>query len=400
MLVSRAKAGTAVPLAVPAALLMAAAASAQGLPPIEWKFANGGALTFYGQINMGVLQYDDGIDSETYGPIDNDNSSTRVGLRFTQTFGAWTFENVNEVKYAPYSTADINILQQSPTAEDWEFDNDDIRKIDFTLEHDRYGKFWAGQGSMATDDIAEIDLSGTDVIAYVGVADSAAAQIIRFSDPGLSFDESLSGIRIDDAFSTFDGDRRVRVRYDTPAFRGFTVAASFGRNLLSDDQEVRDQNLFDASVSYGNTFGDIELKGGLGYYYQEDDPSSWAGSASALHAPTGVNFTVSAGTADDGGGATTDDSRYWYAKLGLLRDFVAWGATAVSVDYYSGEDIFLDEDSGITSSTSDSWSLALVQMIDRANTELWLTYREYDYADNAASYEDGSAVFGGARFSF
>ena len=44
--------------------------------------------------------------------------------------------------------------------------------------------------------------------------------------------------------------------------------------------------------------------------------------------------------------------------------------------------------------------MSLVQNIDRANTELWLTYRTYDYSDNVASYEDGQAIFGGARFKF
>ena len=41
---------------------------------------------------------------------------------------------------------------------------------------------------MATDGIQEIDLSGTDVIAYSSVADLAGGQIVRFSDPGLGFD--------------------------------------------------------------------------------------------------------------------------------------------------------------------------------------------------------------------
>jgi hypothetical protein len=63
-----------------------------------------------------------------------------------------------------------------------------------------------------------------------------------------------------------------------------------------------------------------------------------------------------------------------------------------------GDDIHLDADAGITSSSSASRGLALVQTIDRANTELWLAYRDYDYADTAARYEAGQAVFGGARF--
>ena len=377
-------------------LLVATAASSQGLSPIKAEFANGATLQFYGQINKGVLNYDDGVDSETYGLIDNANSNTRVGLRYNQDFGAWHFENVNEIGYAPFSTDNTSIIHQSPDAENWEFSNANIRKLDFTLQNDRYGKFWLGQGSMATDGIYEMDLSGTTVIDYSSVADSASGQIIRLSGPGLSFDESLSGITIGDAFTNYDGPRRVRIRYDTPAFNDFTFAASFGRNLLSDDPDVREENIADAAVAYEHTYGDVELVGGLGYYWQENDIRNWGGSVSALHTPTGLNATLAVGGQDtDGGGGS-----YWYGKLGVIRDLVSWGSTAAAIDYYTGDDIFLDPDAGITSSSSDSVGVSLVQRIDRANTELWLTWRTYDYSDNTASYETGQAIFGGARFKF
>jgi hypothetical protein len=376
-------------------LAFTAGAQAQGLPPVEWQAPTGGTLTFYGQINMGVLSYDDGIDTESYGLIDNDNSSTRAGLKYSHAFGDWTFENVNEIQYAPYSSANADILNTSPNSEDYEFTNANIRKLDFSFQNDRLGKFWLGQGSMATDGIQEIDLSGTDVIAYSSVADSAGGQIVRFSDPGLSFDESLSGVTIGDAFTNYDGPRRVRVRYDTPAYANFTFAAAYGRDLLSDEEDAREQNVFDASLIYENTFSDVEVQAGLGYYWQEDDITSWGGSVSGLHAPTGVNLTLGFGTGspDDG-----PDGQWWYGKLGLLRDFVAWGATAMSIDYYDGDDFFVTGDA--TSSSSKSWGLALVQNVDRANTEIWLTLRQYDYSDDVASYEDGQAVFGGARFRF
>ncbi len=376
--------------------------AAQGLPPVQRQFANGSTLRFYGQINKGVLQYDDGIDTESYGLIDNANSNTRVGLRYTQPLGDWTFENVNEIGYDPFSTSDINIVDDTVTREDYEVSNSNIRKLDFTLENDRYGKFWLGQGGMATDGTLEVDLSGTGVVAYSNVADSASAQIIRFSDPDLTFDASLSGIEIGDVFANLDGDRRVRIRYDTPEYANFTFAAAFGRNLLSDDPDVRDANLVDASITYGSTFNDtVEVEAASGYNWSEgvagaDDTAVWGGSASGLHTPSGVNLTFAAGTADQGG----DSATFWYGKLGLLRDFIALGDTAVSADYYSGDDFGLDADAGITSTSSDSWGLALVQTIERANAELWLTYRSYDYADNSASYDDGQAIFGGARFRF
>ena len=73
---------------------------------------------------------------------------------------------------------------------------------------------------MATDGIAEIDLSGTDVIGYSGVGDSASAQIIRYSDPTLFFADNP---QIGQAFQNYDGGRLARVRYDTPSF---TASAS------------------------------------------------------------------------------------------------------------------------------------------------------------------------------
>ena len=45
------------------ALLAAAPAVAQGIPRIEHEFPNGAKLRFFGQINKGILDYDDGVES-------------------------------------------------------------------------------------------------------------------------------------------------------------------------------------------------------------------------------------------------------------------------------------------------------------------------------------------------
>ena len=329
-------------LSTPTLLAFAGGVAAQGLPPIQREFSNGSVLTFYGQINKGILSYDDGRETKSYFLIDNDNSGTRAGISYTQEFDAWTFENVNEFSYAPYSTSTVNIEQDLPTSEDYEFSNANIRKLDFSFANDQYGKFWLGQGSMATDGILEIDRSGTDIIAYSGVADSAGAQIIRFSDPALADD--LSGPQIFDVFANLDGDRKVRVRYDSPSFANFTAAIAFGRDLLSDDFEVRDQNIFDAAVNYANDYGDFEVGAGLGYNWQDEDTSVFGGSASALHTPTGINLTFAGGKRN---GAGNEDPLFWYSKLGLLRSyFPSLGDTAMSIDYYSGDDFGVDDAAG------------------------------------------------------
>lgn len=381
---------------LPALLALATAGLAEGPPPIEHIFQNGGTVTLYGQINRGILAYDDGIDTETYYLIDNDTSSTRIGFRVKLPFfGGWTYENVNEFEYRPYSTANVNIIHDTPSPEEYDLGKHNIRKIDFSFAHEQFGRIWVGQGSMTTDTLAEIDLSGTNAASHSDVKDIAAAQIIRFSDPALRDD--FDGPEIKDAFKNYDGDRLVRLRYDTPKFRGFSAAVAAGQDKLADTEEERDLGQYDAALSYANSIDPIELNAGIGYYWNGDDTSRWLGSVSAIHTPSGVNATFAAGRQDEG---DVDAGLYWYGKLGLKRDFFTWGSTAMAVDYYSGADIFLDEDAGIANSTSESWSLALVQHIEPVNTELWFNYRNYDYDDDFSSYEDGQAIFAGARFKF
>ena len=54
-------------------------ASAEGLEPIEYTLGDGTVIRFSGQINMGVLHYDDGQDDFT-NFVDNENSSSRARL--------------------------------------------------------------------------------------------------------------------------------------------------------------------------------------------------------------------------------------------------------------------------------------------------------------------------------
>jgi hypothetical protein len=391
----------------------AAPAGGQGLPPLERAFASGATVRVYGQINQGILAYDDGNATDTYGLIDNANSGTRFGALYARPFGpAWEFGTRLEFGYTPYSTSNVN--QENPSDGDWGFDNDNIRWIDFSFANERAGTVFLGQGAMATDGIAELDLSGTGVIGYSSVADSAAAQLLRYTDP--DFDDGQFGPEIGEVFANYDGGRLTRIRYDTPDHAGFSAAFAFGRDLLDGDGDTRELNQYDAALLYATEVDAFAFEAGVGYYGNDDDVSVWAGSASGLHTPTGLNLTFAAGTEESGGASGS----YWYGKLGILRDVVAWGPSAAALDYYSGDDIYTEDgvelfdaegnpvldDFGnevagdITSSSSESWGLMLVQGIDAWNTELWLTFRSYEYSDNFASYEDGQAVFGGARFRF
>ncbi|WP_092861819.1 hypothetical protein [Albimonas pacifica] len=338
-----------------------------------------------------MLVYDDGRQTEVYPFVDAANSNSRIGLRFEKDFRTWSFENVYEIGYDPYSTGRVNVVDDSISDQEWQLQKSNIRRIDFIFHFAQFGDLSVGQGGMATDGVAERDLSGTGLVASSALADSASGQLFRFT--GAGGPGSISGVSVGDAFANFDGSRRVRVRYDTPRFAGFGVSASYGRDLLNDSRAVREQNLFDASLSYVGGFGDFALQGATGMALRDDNDARYLASATTLHKPTGLNLTLA-------GGLTEGEASFVYTKVGITRDLVSWGSTSFSVDYYTGDDVNLDAGAGITSSSSDSYGLAVVQKIDAANLEVYATYRNYDYSDNSADYSDGDAVFTGVRFRF
>jgi len=355
------------------------------LPALAQPFAYTFGTTEIGQINQGILQYDDGGESFTYALVDNDNSSTRFGVRSTSPLGSeWELFSNLEAEWQPRASNNVNQLDED--LYDGSFDNGNIRKIEARFENERFGRFWIGQGSMASDGIAEVDLSGTGVIAYVSVADTAGGQFFRQEDG------TLSDIDVGDVFSSLDGlSRKVRIRYDTPEFNGFQLKTSYGRDLLSDDEDTRDTNLFDLAVTYAGEFETFEIEAAAGIG-REDPPDGdsfdvFSGSVSGVHTPTGLNLTLAAGT------ETTDpEPSYGYVKLGWFRDFFEFGSSNFSIDYYGGQDFEVD------GSESQSYGFGAVQNFGRQ--QIWFTVRNYAFDEDAVDYDDGMAIFGGARIRF
>lgn len=351
---------------------------AEGLKPIEYTLGDGTVIRFSGQINMGVLHYDDGGDSFT-NFVDNDNSSSRVRLQIFNTTGEWKFESTLEAEYQPLAS---NVISQLDDTPDWDFPATNIRKAEVALAHDDFGKLWLGQGSMASDGSAEVDNSGTDVIAYSSLGDTAGGYLFRNSGNG------LSGVTVGSAFSNFDGmGRKLRVRYDTPTFHGFGLRASYGEDALG----KVDQPLYDIAAVYSGDFDQLELDAALAYSRNDStDLEILSGSVSGLHKPSGISLTLA------GAHEYTDgiEGRYGYVKVGYQRDFFEIGKTFFSVDYYFGTDV------AAAGSESNSIGLAAVQNIDDYNLRLWALWRDYAYDDDSGDYDDGQAVFGGALFKF
>ena len=230
------------------------------------------------------------------------------------------FGGLLEVAFSPNNSSDVS--QDNEDAGDLI----DVRRAETGVDSKRFGRLWLGEGSAATDNVAEYDLSGIDVIMYAGVADIVGG--LQFTDE----DGDLTGLTVADAFFDFDGDRQNRVRYDTPVF---------GPGLQFSTSAGADQR-YDASLNWGGDFdqwsgvevGPFTTLAAIGI----SDPSEngvdyrLMGSGSILHNPTGLNLTVSSGMdqADEGDPYNLYGKLGWYGdaqhprQYGLWRRLHAW----------------------------------------------------------------------------
>jgi predicted porin len=334
------------------------------------------SLTLSGQINRGLLYADDGANTALLN-VDNDNSSTRV--RFV---GVGNYDDeisigtVIEVQFESNSTANIKIDGSAPGGSDHFTE----RKLELYFDHKRYGRIWLGQGDTASNGTSEVDLSGTSVINYSGIADMAGG--IEFGGFGI-------GPQINQVFSNFDGlSRDDRIRYDTPNFGGFSLAASYADSRKSDV----------ALRFAGDIGGGLKLAGAIAYAINGVVDSQINGSASLLH-DSGFNVTGAAGVRDIQSGAVNPnrDPFFWYAKLGYI-----WGGgignTAFAIDYTVAEEI--EDDLAATGDELTSYGIFAVQKIDKIGTELYFGVRNHELDRVGQNFDDVFAVLGGARIKF
>jgi len=330
-------------------------------------------LTVSGQVNRGVLFADNGDDSEFF-YVDNDNSSTRV--RFVGVGQLTDDINVGtqiEVQFESNSTAAISFNQDSPAGPN----NFTERKLELYGDSKRLGRLWVGQGDTASNGTSEVDLSGTSVVAYSGIADMAG---------GLEFSTDSTGAigpQINAAFSNFDGlSRDDRLRYDTPRFGGFMASAS-----------VIDGGSWDVAGRFSGDVSGTKVAGAVAYADANSRQGfeQLNGSVSVL-LPMGLNFTAAAGTRDVKGGG--DDPVFYYGKLGYKFDAIDFGGTAVSIDYTMAEDIDVDGDE------FTSYGAFLVQDFDKIGTEFYIGFRNHELDRPGENFDDVFAVLTGARVKF
>lgn len=333
-------------------------------------------LSFYGQLNVMYLDYDDGIESNT-SVRDNGNSPGRLGLRLESDLdnGTGLFFNFETgVRRTDYNS----IFGIGPSGETSDWTRTLIRKAEVRVSVPDVGFFSFGQGSMAADGITGFDFSKTTVTANSSVGDTASGELARFTNG------TVSNQGLETFFPTFSGSRRFRARYDSPANRGLSGSVSLGRELLRDNN---DNTYADAALRYETRWRQFRVKTGIAYAYNDTSPDYFSGSVAGIDDQTGLNFALAAG-ADGGNG------QYAYGKIGIILDVFFWGRTSFSVDYYTSE----NPKTG--SSGSQSWGVALVQDREINQTQFYATYREYSIDGITAQFQDVNVFAAGVRFTW
>jgi hypothetical protein len=331
-----------------------------------------------GQVNRAVNVANDGDSTKAYF-VDNDVSNSRFRVLGLANYNEdIRFGGLLEVAFSPNNSFDVS--QNNEDSDDLI----DVRRAETGVDSRRLGRIWLGKGSAATDNVAEYDLSGVDVIMYAGVADIVG---------GLQFtaDGDLTGLSVADAFFDFDGERQDRVRYDTPMFGpGLQFSASAGA-----DQR------YDAALNWGGDFdqwsgvevGPFTTLAAIGISDPSEDGVDYRlmGSGSVLHNATGLNLTVSGGMdqADDG------DPYNLYGKLGWYGTLNTLGNTGFGIDFTRGNDVSAPGDTG------HSVGGAVVQTIEGYGTELYSQLRWYTLdRDDAPSVDDIVVGTVGSRVKF
>lgn len=334
-------------------------------------------VNLYGHINRGILWSENG-DSSKVSFVDNSNSQSRLGLNASVS-PTENFTVGGKIEYGIKSNATSDISQNETndaTSVNW-----NLRHADIYFTSKTWGKVSLGHGSAASDGSAEVDLSGTSVVAYSDVGALSGGQFF-YNDTT----DMLTSTRVKNVFNNLDGlGRDDRLRYDTPSFAGLTL----GGSAVSGDA-------YDAAVKYSRAYGETKVGAAIAWAKPADANQSvehqYSGSMSVLLG-IGLNATIAGGLRemrDD----DREDGSFWYGKLGYRADFFSLGKTSFSVDYGENADISADDDEAA------SWSFAAVQDIPSWGTEFYLAYRNYTLERPSESTEDVNAILGGARVKF
>ena len=372
--------------------------SQQAAPPVvPAKMLRSGkkqvTLSLSGQVNRVSMFVDDGTLNSIF-HSDNENSSTRwrlvgkakidsqwsAGLKIEQDIGQ--SNNSSGVSFTQDDCTSTNSNGcEDGSIGDTSFDN---RQMNVWIKSKGAGKLTLGKTDMASNNIVQIDLSGTGMVQYSGANDIGGG--FKYRTEGVL--GAGDGPSIGSVYSQFDGlSRQNQIHYDSPKFAGFHISASHGQG-----------DIWDIAGRYSANYKDAGLKISAGIAYWEfgkntnSFDSGIGGSVSVLHS-SGFNLTIAAATQDREGGSA-DDPVNFYIKPGFQFKATSLGKTAISFGYGRTDDRAAQNDE------AENFHVAVVQNIDAAALELFAFWELNSLDRDDEDFEDINIGGFGARMKF
>ncbi|MCX7300395.1 MAG: porin [Rhodobacterales bacterium] len=217
---------------------------------------DGISTNVYGQVNLTDQSFVDG-QQITAGIVDNDNWNTRLGVTAVQPLGDTTLRYRFETGLGLRNSATVSQDFEPPVI-DWQ--RTALRWFEIAAEAP-YGTVSFGQGSTASDGTAGLDDSFTFVAGATNSADGFGS--FRFRDET----GALTDVRIGQVNASFNGARRLRLRYDTPVVNGVMLSASYGQNILAPADDI---DYSDIAIRWTGDVGDFTVRSAAGYQWLDN----------------------------------------------------------------------------------------------------------------------------------
>ena len=395
------------------------------------------SLTISGQISQQLMFWDDGIQSDMYvsGPTQSNSrwrmtGSAKISPEVTAGF-LYEFEAFASSSASQNQRIGNGMTVNGTSGDDNGGTGHNLREAMAWVEHSRLGRVSLGHGSTAANNIILIDLSGKGMGASNDVRLHSSGFNIRTAG-GTTVSNATWGNFFQGSSGDWLNERNEHIQYRTPTIAGFTLGASVGED-----------NYWDVALRYAGEFNGIRIAGGIGYSVRSEydapagdfdfdcarncskDMEQLAGSLSIRHMPTGLFFTGAAGHRDynnvtnlGGQGSTTGigpapdadfSSSFFYLSGGVARNFFGLGDTVLFGEYSEWKGNAQDTFSDATSSDKlTHWGVGVVQHVDAAAMEFWLTYKNYSLsgdcnlcsATGAGAAEDLHLLLAGTRIRF
>ncbi len=377
------------------------------------------SLTISGQIHESIMFWDDGVEKGTYVGVNHINSSSR--FRFTgdaKINPTWSAGYLMEIEtQAKSDSNDVNQHDQNNGSGTGVV----VRHNAWWIDNKQLGRVWVGLTDAAGTGIDGINLSNSNIAANQKIGLTNSSFFLRQANGLLSGRTWGNSGTAGTANSILGGNnglvnlsdetRQNVVKYVSPTMAGFILSAAVGEDQMWDVAlryagefsgfklalgatytQVTDSNGTQGGVATttSNHFDGCAITGTLAGV-RDRDCTSWVVGGSLMHVATGLFVAGSYGERQDNnrvarllfttGAGANDTDLFWQARGGIEQNFFGIGKTTLFGEYNRFEGTTLQEgDLGpavAIGSEVSVWGLGVVQTIDAAAMDLYLTYRNY-----------------------